>query len=259
PKFGAKVRYIKNLSQLAESVPLYQIKIPAAVYQHNLKFESSIVLPDNQKNNDNKVFGVALEKLMGENGEKGLPTFIQECISNITENGLYVEGLFRRSPSSAMLKQVRTAYDNGSPINLAEYDIHISAVLLKLFLRELPEPIFPVSVYEKLQKQHEDEKGITVGEFIKSDVIPHLSHNNLILTMEVFRLLRMVADRHESNKMTALNLAIVLSPNLVRHSDVMQEIAMSSVGSKDKDSALDKSLTLGTVVRIMIENYDDIF
>ncbi|KAG0021009.1 hypothetical protein BGZ80_003214 [Entomortierella chlamydospora] len=260
PKFSAKVHYIDNLSQLARVVPLNQIKIPAAVYQHNLKFESVIVLPDSQQDIANQVFGIPLEQLMGPNGEKGLPLFIQDCIANLTENGLYVEGLFRRSPSSAMLKQVRAAYDRGSPINLAEYDIHISAVLLKLFLRELPDPIFPVTVFEKMhQQRHEDQKEITVGEFIKTDIIPQLAHNNLVLTMEVFRLLKMVADRHESNKMTASNLAIVLTPNLVRHNDVMLEIAMSGVSNKDRHSILDKSLTLGTVTRIMIESYSDIF
>ncbi|KAF9431687.1 hypothetical protein BGZ76_011837 [Entomortierella beljakovae] len=261
PKFGAKVHYIDNLSHLARSVPLDQIRIPAAVYQHNLKFESTITLPESQ-DTSKKVFGAPLEQLMGPNGENGLPIFIRDCIKNLKENGLYVEGIFRRSPSALMLKQVRSAYDCGSPINLSEYDIHISAVLFKLFLRELPDPIFPVSVFEKLQEQKQSENtesNITVGEFIKSTIIPRLSHNNLVLSMEVFKLLKMVADRHESNKMTVSNIAIVMSPNLVRHSDVMQEIAMSSVGNKTKDSILDRSLTLGTVIKIMIESYDDIF
>jgi hypothetical protein len=196
---------------------------------------------------------------MGPNGEKGLPKFIQDCIQNLMENGLYVEGLFRRSPSSVMLKQVRAAYDRGNPINLAEYDIHISAVLLKLFLRELPEPIFPVNLYDLLQQQKREDQTRTVVEFIRTELVTKVTHNNLILAMEVFRLLKMVADRHETNLMTAHNLAIVMTPNIVRHDDVMQEIALSSVSHRHKDSPVDGTLTLGTVIKIMIEQYDEIF
>ncbi|KAG9325599.1 hypothetical protein KVV02_004901 [Mortierella alpina] len=261
PKFGAKVHYIDNLSHLARVVPLNQINIPAAVYRHNLKFEDAITLPEDQQDHAHRVFGAPLERLMGVNGENGLPPFIRDCIGNLIQNGLYVEGLFRRSPSSVMLKQVRAAYDRGNPVNLAEYDIHISAVLLKLFLRELPSPIFPVDLYALLQKPKQEgmAQQKTVVEFIKTEILTRTTHNNLVLMMEVFRLLKMVADRHESNKMTAHNLALVMTPNMVRHEDVMQEIAMSTVGNRGKDSALDGTLTLGTVVKIMIEHYEEVF
>ncbi|KAF9941229.1 hypothetical protein BGZ65_004474 [Modicella reniformis] len=232
PKFGAKVHYIDNLSHLARVVPLNQINIPPAVYQHNLQFESSITLPENQQDDATRIFGAPLERLMGPNGEKGLPKFVQDCISNLIQKGLYVEGLFRRSPSSAMLKQVRAAYDRGSPVNLAEFDIHISA-------------------------QGDDKTSIV--EFIKKEIISQVSHNNLVLMMEVFRLLKMVADMHGFNKMTAFNLAVVMSPNMVRHEDVMQEIAMSAVSSREKEFAMEEMLTLGTVVRIIIECYDEVF
>lgn len=199
---------------------------------------------------------------MGPNGEKGLPKFIVDCISNLIQNGLYIEGLFRRSPSSVMLKQVRAAYDRGNPVNLSDYDIHISAVLLKLFIRELPTPMFPVSTYAKLQQLKQSGKAddkVPVVEFIKKEIVSQVSHNDRVLMKEVFLLLKMVADRHESNKMTPFNLAVVISPNMVRHDDVMQEIAMSAVSSREKDTAMDEALTLGTVVRIMIECYDEVF
>ncbi|GJJ68354.1 hypothetical protein EMPS_00700 [Entomortierella parvispora] len=259
PKFGQKVHYISTLSQLAKVVPLNQINIPGAVYQYNLQFEDTITLPDDQQDHAHRVFGAPLDRLMGPNGEKGLPQFVQDCISNLVSNGLYVEGLFRRSPSSAMLKQVRAAYDRGNPVNLAEYDIHISAVLLKLFLRELPEPIFPTSVYEVLQETNRKEsEPKNLLDFIRSEVLSQVTPNNLVLMMEVFRLLKMVADRHESNKMTPYNLAVVITPNMLRHSDLMQEIALGGVGNKSKDSEVVGAVTLGTVVKVMIENYDDI-
>ncbi|KAI1320971.1 hypothetical protein EDD11_009294 [Mortierella claussenii] len=292
PKFGAKVHYIDNLSHLARVVPLNQINIPPAVYRHNLSFEDTITLPEDQQDHAKRVFGAPLDRLMGPNSELGLPVFIQECILNLTEHGLYVEGLFRRSPSSVMLKQVRAAYDRGNPVNLAEYDIHISAVLLKVFLREMPEPLFPVSLFSRLREgrirsSSGDSKGddnssnhyqsMTTIEFIRKEVVGSLTQNHLVLMMEVFRLLKMVADRHESNKMNSHNLAVVITPNLVRHENVIQEIAFSAVSNREKDSVLEwpseKSgandddgsqsgapvLTLGTIVKLMIENYNSVF
>ena len=78
--------------------------------------------------------------------------------------GLTDEGLFRRSPSSALLRQVQEAYDRGvwhlssQGIKLRVFlghnmsldtfgDPHLAAVLLKKYLRDLPEPIFTETVY----------------------------------------------------------------------------------------------------------------
>ncbi|KAG0234946.1 hypothetical protein BGW42_006045 [Actinomortierella wolfii] len=264
PKFASKVHYIDTLSNLAKVVPFNQIQIPAAVYQHNLKYEETITLPERTGvSHENQVFGVPLDMLMGPQGERGLPKVVQDCISHLQQYGLHVEGLFRRSPSSAMLKQVRAAYNRGNPVDLTEYDIHISAVLLKMFLKELPEPIFPQEMYARLGnvgiKQETPPKQLIA--FIRQDVLGVLSHNQLVLVMEVFNLLRNVADNQETNRMTAHNLALVLSPNMVRHDQVLQEIALSTVSAvaPSRETLIDKPITVGTIVRALIEFYDDIF
>ncbi|KAF9164663.1 hypothetical protein DFQ27_009268 [Actinomortierella ambigua] len=262
PKFASKVHYVDTLSNLAKAVPLSQIQIPAAVYQHNLKFEETITLPVRTGIHPSQMFGVSLEYLMGQQGEKGLPKVLQDCISNLQRNGLHVEGLFRRSPSSAMLKQVRAAYDRGNPVDLSEYDIHISAVLLKLFLKELPEPIFPRELYARLgATKTEGSPPKTLVMYVREDVLGALSHNQLVVVMEVFNLLRNVADHQESNKMTAQNLALVMSPNMVRHEDVLQEIALSTVSARvpTRDTLVSGPMTVGTIVRVLIEFYDSVF
>ncbi|KAF9978277.1 hypothetical protein BGZ73_003084 [Actinomortierella ambigua] len=263
PKFASKVHYIDTLSNLAKAVPLSQIQIPAAVYQHNLKFEETITLPERPGFHPNQMFGVSLEYLMGQQGERGLPRVLRDCISNLQRNGLQVEGLFRRSPSSAMLKQVRAAYDRGNPVDLSEYDIHISAVLLKLFLKEMPEPVFPRNLYAHLESKAEGAAAApkTMVAYLREDVLGALSHNQLVVVMEVFNLLRTVADNQESNKMTAHNLALVMSPNMVRHEDVLQEIALSTVSARvpTRDTTVEGPITVGTIVRALIEFYDDVF
>ena len=63
------------------------------------------------------------------------------------------DGLFRRSPSSALLRQVQQAYDRGHVVSLDTFgDPHLAAVLLKKYLRDLPDPIFPESTYANIRR-----------------------------------------------------------------------------------------------------------
>ena len=80
--------------------------------RENLKHERQINLPVHQHAD---LFGVPLEELMGYNGEKGgIPRVVKDCIQFLRSTGLQEEGLFRRSPNSALLRQVQEAYDRGS-------------------------------------------------------------------------------------------------------------------------------------------------
>lgn len=65
------------------------------------------------------LFGVPLEELMGYDGEKGgIPRVVRDCIVFLRETGMQEEGLFRRSPSSALLRQVQQAYDRGQYLSV---------------------------------------------------------------------------------------------------------------------------------------------
>jgi len=63
-----------------------------------------------------KVFGVSLHELMGEQLPPQLPVVIKDCVAYLRERGLEEEGLFRRSPNSIKLKQAQQAYDRGKTI-----------------------------------------------------------------------------------------------------------------------------------------------
>lgn len=112
------------------------------------------------------LFGVPLEDIMGYNGEKGgIPRVVKDAIQYLRETGIQLilsthkaevkcrtglqeEGLFRRSPSSSLLRAAQEAYDRGNVVSLENFaDPHLAAVLLKKYLRDLPEPIFPESMY----------------------------------------------------------------------------------------------------------------
>ena len=176
PKFFRKISYIDTLSELAHQVPLTQIDIPPSVYQENWKHERQITLPT-QTLTANHLFGVPLEDIMGYDGEKGgLPRVVKDCLQYLRETGLEQDGLFRRSPNSVLLRQVQEAYDRGAPHILSLFarelvidvgfampqgnvvmmstinDPHLAAVLLKKYLRDLPDPIFPEKIYPVIRK-----------------------------------------------------------------------------------------------------------
>ncbi len=111
PKFFRKIAYVDTLSALAAQIPITQIDIPPPVYQENSKRERRITLPTPVMSS---VFGVPLEDLMGYEGENGgIPRVVKDSIQFLRETGMEEEGLFRRSPSSALLRAAQEAYDRG--------------------------------------------------------------------------------------------------------------------------------------------------
>lgn len=62
-----------------------------------------------------------------------------------------IQGIFRLSGGAATVQQLRKDFDKGEDVSLNTIeDPHIVAGLLKLFLRELPEPVFPFDHYHEL-------------------------------------------------------------------------------------------------------------
>jgi len=86
---------------------------------------------------------------MGYEGEFGIPKIVNDAIEFLLENGLKEEGLFRKSPSIHLIKTVKEAYNNNDPTITIKTlnNIHLAAVVLKTFVRELPNPIFPSELY----------------------------------------------------------------------------------------------------------------
>ncbi len=62
-----------------------------------------------------------------------------------------VIGIFRRAPNNTTLHRVKGMFNNGEMVKLAELgDCHLPAVLIKLFLRELPEPLLTFKAYSSI-------------------------------------------------------------------------------------------------------------
>uniref|UniRef100_A0A3P8VS00 Rho GTPase activating protein 25 n=1 Tax=Cynoglossus semilaevis TaxID=244447 RepID=A0A3P8VS00_CYNSE len=71
-----------------------------------------------------------------------VPILVQKCVEFIKAHGLDEEGIFRLPGQDNTIKQFRDAFDAGErPSFPSDTDVHTVASLLKLYLRELPEPV----------------------------------------------------------------------------------------------------------------------
>jgi len=273
PKFAKKIIWITNLHHLSKYVPYNEIKIPFTIYEYEKKYsldkitsvDQEIIIDSSSSsetsnssidthsvNGSSGVFGVKLEDLMGYEGELGIPKVVSDAIEYLLENGLKEEGLFRRSPSSHLIKTAKEAYNNKNPnITVQSLNsVHLAAVLLKTFVRELPNPIFPSEFYPKFKKINYEMNPEDLAVKINEDILDKIPSNNRILFAEICRLLKEVHLNSEVNLMTSSNLAIVWAPNLVRSGDPIEDFKMATLAPEG---------TVGTFVRWAIENYDRLF
>nr|CAG8550084.1 7802_t:CDS:10 [Entrophospora candida] len=250
--FKAYKSLSRNLSQLAIYVPITQIDIPPAVYEHNLKFEDKITLPPspNYDEDETSVFNVPIETLMGLEGEKGLPSVVKECVTYLRS-----EGVFRRSPSSLLLKQAMAAYNRGNPVNLEDYGVHVAAVLLKMFFSHLPIAVFPAETYDALKFIQSKPDYVKRIEYIRSSVFPLLSPAVIVLLRYVCSLLHEISKRHDKNLMTPYNLAVVFAPNLVHSGNPKIDIQHCLLNPNDPNVGGG----VGLLMRLAIEYFDLMF
>jgi hypothetical protein len=58
--------------------------------------------------------------------------------------------IFRRSANAKVVKEMQAKIDCGDTVEFERSDVHIAAVLLKTFLRELSAPILTYQLFESI-------------------------------------------------------------------------------------------------------------
>uniref|UniRef100_A0A3B4VN11 Rho GTPase activating protein 22 n=1 Tax=Seriola dumerili TaxID=41447 RepID=A0A3B4VN11_SERDU len=168
------------------------------------------------------VFGQHLEETMLYEAQCGpqrlVPVLVEQCACFIREHGLEEEGLFRAPGQTNHVRELQDAFDRGEkPVFDSTTDVHTVASLLKLYIRELPEPIIPFSKYTQFLScaqllTKDKEMGIIeLGKQVKS--LPQVNYNIL---KYICRFLDEVQSHSSENKMSVQNLATVFGPNILR-------------------------------------------
>ncbi|XP_005385715.1 PREDICTED: rho GTPase-activating protein 25 isoform X2 [Chinchilla lanigera] len=167
------------------------------------------------------VFGQRLDETVAYEQKFGphlVPILVEKCAEFILEYGMNEEGIFRLPGQDNLVKQLRDAFDAGErPSFDRDTDVHTVASLLKLYLRDLPEPVVPWSQYEGFllcgQLMNADEAKAQ-QELIKQLSI--LPRNNYSLLSYICRFLHEIQLNCAVNKMSVDNLATVIGVNLIR-------------------------------------------
>ncbi|KAK2876867.1 hypothetical protein Q8A67_020963 [Cirrhinus molitorella] len=161
------------------------------------------------------VFGCHLHNLCSQEKTR-VPSFVEKCIRAVEKRGLEIDGLYRVSGNLAVIQKLRFKADH-EDLDLEEgnWDIHVITGALKLFFRELQEPLFPYNLFNDFIN------GIKIPDYYSK--IAHM--RNLVRslpppnrdTMEaLFSHLRKVIQHGDENRMTVQNVAIVFGPTLLK-------------------------------------------
>jgi hypothetical protein len=105
-----------------------------------------------------QLFGVSLEEALRVSCKNQLPTIVFRCLEYLeAKDAIYEEGLYRVSGSSVQINQLRQQFcefgDVDLLLNCDIVDVHVVSCLLKMWLRELPDPIISQDFIVKLQQQ----------------------------------------------------------------------------------------------------------
>ncbi|XP_058271241.1 rho GTPase-activating protein 24 isoform X2 [Hemibagrus wyckioides] len=166
------------------------------------------------------VFGQRLEETVlyeRRYGDHMAPLVVEQCVDFIREQGLMEVGLFRQPGQATLVKELQEAFDAGEKPSFDSTDVHTVASLLKLYLRELPEPLVPFSRYQeflicgKKISSHREQ-----GLLELRNLLHELPVANFKLLKYICQFLNEVQSFSSTNKMSIQNLATVFGPNILR-------------------------------------------
>ncbi|KAG9314701.1 hypothetical protein JVU11DRAFT_5510 [Chiua virens] len=159
------------------------------------------------------IFGVSLVDYATSRGpgEIDIPKIVKICIQEVDERGLEAEGIYRVSGRHAVVQDLQHKIERNEAsfkFNRLTDDIYSVSSLLKLYLRELPEPLFRYTNLDRTE--HTEGRVGDPGSIsqMRSKIrrLPGIHRETLRAIVEH---LARVAALSEKNKMDVRNLAIV--------------------------------------------------
>jgi len=168
------------------------------------------------------------------------PKIFQQLCTYIEHRGLGIEGLFRISGESEMVKHLYKQCNKEPGPDLSEIkDTHSVTGALKLWLRSLSDPLIPFTLYNSFITAARGD--ITTIKKCVSE-LPEL-HRNILAVL--VKLLVKVNNNSTVNKMDAYNLGIIFGPTILWD---------KQLGFSFETTSIQREL-----VTQLIENFDTIF
>ncbi|KAM3876092.1 unconventional myosin-IXb [Diretmus argenteus] len=162
-------------------------------------------------------FGVRVCRLISE--KNPVPMVLEMMLEHVEMNGLYTEGIYRKSGSANRMKELHQRLETDpNTVCLEDYPIHTVTGLVKQWLRELPDPLMTFIHYNDFLRTVElPEKQEQLHAVYKVlEELPTANFNTL--ERLIFHLVR-VCKEEAHNRMSPNSLAIVFAPCILRCPD----------------------------------------
>uniref|UniRef100_A0A9L0RZY4 Rho GTPase-activating protein 15 n=1 Tax=Equus caballus TaxID=9796 RepID=A0A9L0RZY4_HORSE len=185
------------------------------------------VIPGRERD---QIFGSHLHTVC-ERENSTVPRFVKQCIEAVEKRGLDVDGIYRVSGNLATIQKLRFIVNQEEKLNLDDSqweDIHVVTGALKMFFRELPEPLFPYSFFERFVEAIKKQDYNTRIETIKS-LVQKLPPPNRDTMKVLFGHLTKIVAKASKNLMSTQSLGIVFGPTLLRAENETGNMAIHMV------------------------------
>ncbi|KAK3717530.1 hypothetical protein QZH41_013788 [Actinostola sp. cb2023] len=177
-----------------------------------------------------QTFGCPIQHLC-EREKTIVPNFVTLCIQAIERKGLTFDGLYRVCGNVALVQRIRISVDQEDSFQLGVKpfdDVHALTGSLKLYFRELPEPLVPFDFFSGfVEAIKQNSRSSKLGAL--KGLVGQLPKINYETLKRLLRHLDKVMKESEANRMHAQNLAIVWGPNMMRPRYEAANMAMNMV------------------------------
>ncbi|XP_061859502.1 rho GTPase-activating protein 29 isoform X3 [Colius striatus] len=219
------------------------------------------------------LFGVEFAQA-AKNAPDGVPFIIKKCTSEIESRALNVKGIYRVNGAKSRVEKLCQAFENGKDlVELSELYAHDISNVLKLYLRQLPEPLILFRLYNEFigiakesQAVHEESDANQVSPRFKKRQSVCMERNRIIIKIKdllkqlpvpnyntlqyLIGHLHRVTEQSDENKMSASNLGIIFGPTLIRPRQTDATVSLSSLVDYPYQAR---------VVELLITHYEKIF
>ncbi|NXQ70161.1 HMHA1 protein, partial [Quiscalus mexicanus] len=201
-----------------------------------------------------QLFGQDFTKA-SQGSSDGIPFIVKKCISEIEKRALKTKGIYRVNGVKTRVEKLCQAFENGKElVELSQASPHDISNVLKLYLRQLPEPLMPFRLYNELMGlakeslQGSEAKGragkggpelvdrgadtdpVVLSLVLKlRELLKELPRENMATLQFLLQHLRRIMEVEQDNKMTSGNLGIVFGPTLMRPRPTDATISLSSL------------------------------
>ncbi|KAF8272362.1 hypothetical protein EI94DRAFT_1776950 [Lactarius quietus] len=197
------------------------------------------------------IFGVTLVDYATARGsENDLPKIVKICIEEVDRRGLDAEGIYRVSGRHANVQELQHKLERSEEafsFNSYTDDIYSVASFLKLYLRELPEPLFKFPLQDRIQHSESKADHAANDFVVLRSKIRRLPSVHRVLLKALVEHLSRIASHADRNKMDGKNLAIVFGPVVFGEDEIPQGDLLNLQPAKD------------SVMEDLIENAQTLF